>query len=368
MGEDVYLSEPGNPSGSYEAWHTCADMIKERESALLKAWTDQADSLITFAALFSAVVTAFIIEAYKSLQPDPQMLMVNLLAQISAQINGTSPPSWVDADAASFKPTLSDILLVSLFFASLLCSLLAAGMGILFKEWVREHTLDLPAEPRALARAREHRHQGLEEWGVGAIACGMAILLQLSVAFFLVGLIIFAWPLNKILFACLTLLIASWAAFWFTTAIFPSVSSTCPYRAPLSRFIFTCITLVARQLGQTFGADLRFLRDRPKMLETWERSELNRRGPLLDMAVLEYIYRAYWGSRRLKELDPCLRDLPPKVALDFISRLIDAHAPGCSVEDVVAGQSPVDDEDLLRLARIWKDILQGTEEIAQPVN
>ncbi|KAI0668924.1 hypothetical protein C8Q78DRAFT_993060 [Trametes maxima] len=355
---DMYSKEPEALSDSYEAWRVCANMIKERESALLKAWADQADGLITFAALFSAVVTAFIVETYTSLQPDPQMLMVNLLAQISAQINGTSPSAWVNTDA-SFKPDLSDILLVSLFFASLLCSLVAAGTGILFKEWVREHTLGFPVEPRTLVRARELRHRGLEEWGVSAIACGIAILLQLSVAFFLVGLIIFVWPLNKILFAFLTMLVASWMLFWFVAAVCPSLSASCPYRSPLSHFIFTVIALVARQLGPTFGEDLRFLQDRPKTLEAWERSELNRRGHSLDLDVLGYLYRVHWGNKRLKELDPCLRDLPPKVSLDFIGGLVDTHAPGCSAKDIVADESSGGDEDLRRLARLWMDIWQG---------
>ncbi|KAF8870134.1 hypothetical protein BD779DRAFT_1417289, partial [Infundibulicybe gibba] len=49
-------------------------------------WNSEIDSLLTFAGLFSAIVTAFTIESYQWLQPSPQDATNQILLNISAQL------------------------------------------------------------------------------------------------------------------------------------------------------------------------------------------------------------------------------------------------------------------------------------------
>ncbi|KAF8887553.1 hypothetical protein BD779DRAFT_1391949, partial [Infundibulicybe gibba] len=49
-------------------------------------WNSEIDALLTFAGLFSAVVTAFTVESYKLLQPDPQDMTNQILLNVSAQL------------------------------------------------------------------------------------------------------------------------------------------------------------------------------------------------------------------------------------------------------------------------------------------
>ncbi|KAJ7584331.1 hypothetical protein C8J56DRAFT_1053783 [Mycena floridula] len=53
------------------------------DEGMVARWKVLMDGLLLFAALFSAVVTAFIIEGYKTLSPDPSAMTVVLLYQKS---------------------------------------------------------------------------------------------------------------------------------------------------------------------------------------------------------------------------------------------------------------------------------------------
>ncbi|KAF9484085.1 hypothetical protein BDN70DRAFT_826282 [Pholiota conissans] len=64
----------------------------EADKIQCDAWKDEVQTLLIFAGLF-AVVTAFVIESYKFLLPDPNDTIISLLTQIAnAPNNSSSPP------------------------------------------------------------------------------------------------------------------------------------------------------------------------------------------------------------------------------------------------------------------------------------
>ncbi|KAI0776351.1 hypothetical protein BD413DRAFT_602750 [Trametes elegans] len=217
-------------------------MLSDRDEELIRAWADQADGLVTFAALFSAVVTAFIIESYKLLQPDTDLLTLSVLRDISAQLNGSQPFHPIPP----FEPLLSDAVQNSFLFASLISSLFSAGTGVFFKEWVREYKLNLPTDPHELVRVRQHRYQGAITWRLRTILGAISLFLQLGVAFFIGGLLLFVWNLDQTLRAVLVVFAAFWMAFWIGSACCPTFSDSCPFISPLSRLIFVVLTAVRR--------------------------------------------------------------------------------------------------------------------------
>ncbi|TFK44143.1 hypothetical protein BDQ12DRAFT_717323 [Crucibulum laeve] len=73
------ISKDGDP------WETCYKAVKEYDDVMCTAWKDEVQNLLIFAGLFSAVVTAFIVESYKMLT-DPIDDSIHLLTQIAAEL------------------------------------------------------------------------------------------------------------------------------------------------------------------------------------------------------------------------------------------------------------------------------------------
>ncbi|EEB98162.1 hypothetical protein MPER_02379 [Moniliophthora perniciosa FA553] len=121
---------------------------------MVKGWRDDIDTLLVFAGLFSAVVTAFVIESYKWLDKDPADTTVTLLTQlISVQVNGSQSVSF---EPTQFKPDASSIRINVFWFLSLILSLTSALFGLLCKQWVREHQRDTTTRTPGEALALRH--------------------------------------------------------------------------------------------------------------------------------------------------------------------------------------------------------------------
>ncbi|KAI0352189.1 hypothetical protein OH77DRAFT_1460594 [Trametes cingulata] len=339
--------------GSYEAWSQCADIILERDGGLIRAWADQADGLVTFAALFSAVVTSFLIESYTALQPDPQKTIVDLLHRISLQLAGTSL-STLEMQAVPFEPAFADVVRNSLLFASLVCSLVAAGMGVFFKEWLREYMLDMPKDPRELVRVREFRYHGLRRWYMRAFLGGISIFLQLGVALFVCAIVSTVWSLHPILRIVIGVFVGLWVAFWVGAALCPTFSSSCPFRSPLSRVVFAVITLgkrLARRMRRS-KATSGPMGDVPILLtfEDVEKGEVERRADVLEADALKYAFTTNRGDKRLLSLNRCISELPLERANTLISELLGSDI-GTTLErdDDAAHARVVYNEDVARL-------------------
>lgn len=93
------------------------------------------------AGLFSASVTAFIIESYKGLQRDPNNDIVNLLSHITIQLgnplNTTSTiPFQTSLLLSIFTPSPSIIQINIFWFVSLILSLMTVVVGIVSLQWL----------------------------------------------------------------------------------------------------------------------------------------------------------------------------------------------------------------------------------------
>ena len=195
------------------------------------------------AGLFSAVVTAFNIEAYKFLQDDPSQASVLLLQQISQQLSQL--PANLRAEnatlgsSASTKPlnagpSIQTIRINALWFSSLVCALFSALIGIMVKQWLREYMAVVSLSSRDHVRLRQHRYEGLVSWHVPEIMAFLPILLELSLILFFIGLIDFLFMLQVTVAAIVTSLIVLALLFYGATTISPLLSSHCPFKSPQS--------------------------------------------------------------------------------------------------------------------------------------
>ncbi|KAJ7137480.1 hypothetical protein C8R43DRAFT_854146, partial [Mycena crocata] len=67
-------------------WAIYVSEAEKYDKGLVESWKSDMEGILIFAGLFSASLTAFLIESYKTLVPDPTDKTVDLLAQISQQL------------------------------------------------------------------------------------------------------------------------------------------------------------------------------------------------------------------------------------------------------------------------------------------
>ncbi|KAK1235712.1 hypothetical protein PQX77_001083 [Marasmius sp. AFHP31] len=218
--EDAAKEAPTPSKPTLEkSWEVIMTEVTSLDEGLVAGWKEDIDTLLVFAGLFSAVVTAFTIESYQWLQEAPEDTTVALLRQISQQLNGTSIP-----EPDTFAVSSSDVAINVLWFLSLITALVDALFALLCKQWLREHRRDThtrtPAEALAL---RWLRNQGLEKWPVPTILASLPILLELALFLFLAGLLELLRMRHPVLFSIATIVVAFAAVFYLGTTIIPAV-------------------------------------------------------------------------------------------------------------------------------------------------
>ncbi|RPD54886.1 hypothetical protein L226DRAFT_435224, partial [Lentinus tigrinus ALCF2SS1-7] len=221
-------------------WTETAEVVKASYDQLLARWKEEMDTLLVYAGVSSAVLTAFNVESYHLLQPDPSDPTLAVLKQISAQLNGYtfSPPflnsthaaTSVDLTQAQFHAPASAVWLNVLWFSSLVFSFSSALLALFVKQWIYEAMVG--GASRQSARLRQYRLNGLLKWRVGTIIAVLPILLQLASVFFLAGLLVLLWTLHSTVAAIASLLVASFFTFFLSVTILPVFKSDCPYRSP----------------------------------------------------------------------------------------------------------------------------------------
>ncbi|KAF8874932.1 hypothetical protein BD779DRAFT_1651476, partial [Infundibulicybe gibba] len=207
-----------HPTPDENHWKTVCEKAGEFDKEFCSGWNTEIDALLTFAGLFSAVVTAFTIESYKLLQPDPQDITNRILSNVSAQLagrNATELPS-------GFTPSPSSVRINALWFLSLTSSLTAGLVGILCKQWLRYYHQDMSKPPKEALEIRQLRYDSLLQCRVMEILNALPVLLGLGLIFFFVGLIDFLQGLDVKVLIPVAVLIGIGFAFLAVTTLAPA--------------------------------------------------------------------------------------------------------------------------------------------------
>ncbi|KAI0716838.1 hypothetical protein C8Q76DRAFT_418885 [Earliella scabrosa] len=222
-----------------EVWSDAAEAVKTHYDELVRRWKEEMDTLLVYAGLFSAVLTAFNVESYQLLQPGPSDATVaGVLEEISARLNSfTVSPPFVNSTHARiphtpFQAPPSAVWINALWFSSLVCSLASASITLIVKQWLHETVVGLSGTSREIARLRQHRLHGLIKWRVGTIIVALPTLLQLALVLFLVGMLILLWTLHSAVAVLTSILIAVLFTFFVVVTILPTVKWDCCYRSP----------------------------------------------------------------------------------------------------------------------------------------
>ncbi|KAJ7488652.1 hypothetical protein B0H11DRAFT_1620444, partial [Mycena galericulata] len=68
-------------------WAVYISEAEKYDKTLVESWRSDMEGLLIFAGLFSASLTAFLIESYKTLSPDQGERTIAILVQISHQLS-----------------------------------------------------------------------------------------------------------------------------------------------------------------------------------------------------------------------------------------------------------------------------------------
>ncbi|KAJ7713015.1 hypothetical protein B0H16DRAFT_1743715 [Mycena metata] len=220
-----------------KVWAVYVSEAEKYDRSLVESWKSDMEGMLIFAGLFSASLTAFIIESYNTLTPDSGDSTVQLLAQISQQLamaaNGSTfqvpPPT-------QFSPPTTSLICNALWFISLGLSLACALIATLLEQWARDflHKANIRSAPVIRARVFSFLYYGLKHFNMHTVVDVIPLLLHTSLLLFFAGLVAFLLPVNHIItYIAVGLLVVVIAAYALLTVL-PVWYLDCPYRTPLS--------------------------------------------------------------------------------------------------------------------------------------
>ncbi len=278
------LSKEFTTEQKEKVWTECAEAVQTSYDQLLCRWNQEMDTLLVYvsqltprhratllmtpqAGVSSAVLTAFNVESYHLLQPDPSDPTLAVLKQISAQLNGyTFTPPFLNATnttvptVSPFQAPAAAVWLNSLWFSSLVFSFASALLALFVNQWIYEATV--VGTSRESARLRQYHFNGLLKWRVGTVVAVLPILLQLASVLFLAGLLVLLWTLNNTVAAITSILVAIVFTFVIGFTLLPVFKSDCSYGSPAS-FAIYAVLRVARNEG------MRVIRGVCKVIYRW---------------------------------------------------------------------------------------------------
>ncbi|KAG8923899.1 hypothetical protein FRC02_010833 [Tulasnella sp. 418] len=176
-------------------WQTYVSESGKFDKEMIDTWNENLDSLLLFATLFSAINTSFIIETYKRLQPDA-IESTNSLLKLMLQHRNDDQK--IDLEDQHWTPPFAAVRTNTMLFASLTSSVLAAFGAILGKEMLAEYKSAgaLNTIPEQ-GRQRQKKFDALVRYRFRLLMQVLPIMLQLSLALFLLGVIDFLLPMSR---------------------------------------------------------------------------------------------------------------------------------------------------------------------------
>jgi hypothetical protein len=185
------------------------------------------NSALTQAGLFSGVVTAFLIQAYQDLKPNPVDTTNELLSRILLRLDNSVVPS-APASVSSFSPSTHALWVNRFLYGSLSCSLSAAFGAMVGKQSLYQYFRRCSAKwsDEDRGRNRHVKFSALERWYFRPVMESFTNLLLLSLQLASVGAILLIWPIDHPLafysIGMMSLFYSVFVLMMVTATIFPA--------------------------------------------------------------------------------------------------------------------------------------------------
>ncbi|KAK7677460.1 hypothetical protein QCA50_019573 [Cerrena zonata] len=337
-------------------WGRISDLIRQYDRARVEDVKEDIDTLLVFAGLFSAVITAFIIESYKTLQQQPEDTTNQILLQLSAQlasltVSGNLVNSTIPAfTTPSFVPMRFSVLINTLWLLSLVFALVTASLGILVKQWLHELMSCDTQDPHQQVELRFFREGGVQRWQVFEIAAALPLLLQLALLLFFIGLSAFFHDLNPVVTWVVTGVMILWLFFYLFTTFAPAFSSQCPYKTPMLKGILQQIRVGSHTWLKSLCWKLY-----TKIPETWPATKAGFQWLHRSLCMWSYAWVAH------EETEVCKNDIWDLPTLVFSREILRGEQLEETITDCVRKC------DVESLFRCMKDFSRGKRSVIQGV-
>ncbi|KAJ7635566.1 hypothetical protein DFH06DRAFT_1055103 [Mycena polygramma] len=235
----TYIPLATADSRNSSIWSIYVAEAETYNKALVASWSDNVTGILIFSGLFSATVTAFIIEGYKTLLEDSGQTTARLLGQISAQLGEISRgnnSSFSLPPSPPFAPSSSAVVCNIFWFTSLGLSLSCALIATLVGQWAQNflHCVGIHSPPVVGARIMSFLYYGVRRFNMHAVVALIPLLMHMSLFFFFAGLVAFLIPVNLTVVVVCSAIPLVFTAIYVTLSLLPLRYLDCPYRTPLS--------------------------------------------------------------------------------------------------------------------------------------
>ncbi|KZO93122.1 hypothetical protein CALVIDRAFT_486426, partial [Calocera viscosa TUFC12733] len=180
-------------------WPIYNGQADKADKEMVETYNGGMENLLVFAALFSAVVTAFLVLSIPLLQADSGQATVDGIKTLSVQIASQAAGSGTSAlpyQEAAFQLPASVISVNVLWICSLFVSLSTSVLAMLAKQWLRVYITNVPSTPKEKAMERQRRYDGLQSWQVDSIINSLPVFIHFAVGLFFAGLTVYLWNLS----------------------------------------------------------------------------------------------------------------------------------------------------------------------------
>ena len=231
-------------------WEYYNEMAAVEDNIREVEWRDLADTILVFVCmntlydielltwlqdgLFAAFLSAFLVFTIPRLQPNSTDIALDALVHISQQLSNSTTPAYVPSEFA-VSPSIAVVNI--LFFLSLALVLIDAFLAMLVKSWIQEFDRGWRKYTVAHLRAqeREWRLQALERWKLVELVALLPILIQTSLLFFCIGLIVLLFPIHLVSAIAFSLAPVAGLSFYIFTTYVSTLDIYAPFSSPVSR-------------------------------------------------------------------------------------------------------------------------------------
>ncbi|KAH9033168.1 hypothetical protein EDB83DRAFT_2296464 [Lactarius deliciosus] len=231
-------------------------------------WKGVADRILIFTGLFSSTVATFIAISYPNLQQDPNIITQSILTQISQQlsnatnndISGISNTST----RSSFVPPRSVVFINSVWFLSLVLSLICALLATLLQQWAHKylHAVRQNHAPHVRAHIREYFSRGARKFRISGLVEALPFLLLVSVHLFFAGLVAFAFRANHTVAYFTVAIVGFCFLSYIALTLMPFIFHDCPYYTPLTSVLWFSTQIIPLSFFSVLYRGAKQLHDR----------------------------------------------------------------------------------------------------------
>ncbi|KAI0265911.1 hypothetical protein BC834DRAFT_824337, partial [Gloeopeniophorella convolvens] len=129
--------------GSGALFSMYLERAEEEDKKITESWKGDADGILVFTGLFSAMVATFLVTSVQNLQPDSQdtsALYLSNIYHLLADTNNSQVPSpQALPDPPTFSAPTSAVWVNALWSMSLVISVMCALLATLLQRWSRRY-------------------------------------------------------------------------------------------------------------------------------------------------------------------------------------------------------------------------------------